>query len=77
MECILGQENVKGEHKAQLNISITMNFGNCGAEESTDVLVAVKTFEAELHSNSFAAACIPQHTGPPCCQKTAWKERDN
>lgn len=68
MECILGQENVKGEHKAQLNVSITMNFGNCGAE-STDVLVAVKTFEAELHSNSFAAACIPQHTGPSMLPK--------
>lgn len=47
--CILGQENVNEEHGAQLNVSITMNIGKCGAEESTEVLVAVKTFEAELH----------------------------
>lgn len=48
-ECILGQENVNGEREAQLNVSIPMNFGRCSAEESTEVLVAVKTFEGVLH----------------------------
>lgn len=48
-ECILGQENVNVEHRAQLNVNITMNFGKCSAEESSEVLVAVKIFEVELH----------------------------
>ena len=58
-ECVLGQENVKGEHEAQLDVTIAMNFVKYSAEESTEVLVAVKKIETELCSNSFAAAYIP------------------
>lgn len=58
-ECILGQENVKGEHGAQLDVTVTTNFMKCGAEETTESLVVVKKIEAELHSNSCADAYIP------------------
>lgn len=42
VECILGQENVKREHGAQLNVTITANFVKYGVKESAEVWVAVK-----------------------------------
>lgn len=41
-ECVLGQENIKGEHGAQLDLTITMSFEQYGAEESTEALEAIK-----------------------------------
>lgn len=76
-ECILGQENVKREHGPQLDVAVATNFVKYSAEESTEVLVAVKKKKkkkVELCSNSFAAAYILWHTSPSTVPKDSLGE---